>query len=173
MSEKTCWPPDIVRNAAQESLAEAKAKRNMLAVAVAVADELDGLLEKFSQWKTIRVTAWIIRFTQNSRAKKSKRLEGPLTADETKKAELFWVKRVHAQATADGRYQEDKLQLNLQPNRDGVLECHGRGQGHYPIFLPDGQQYTEKLAAQAHVAVLHGGVGSTMAKVREYYWVPR
>ena len=27
--------------------------------------------------------------------------------------------------------------------------------------------------AQAHVAVLHGGVGSTMAKVREHYWVPR
>lgn len=26
--------------------------------------------------------------------------------------------------------------------------------------------------AQAHVAVLHGGVGSTMAKVREHYWVP-
>ena len=27
--------------------------------------------------------------------------------------------------------------------------------------------------AQAHLATLHGGVGSTMAKVREYYWVPR
>ena len=75
--------------------------------------------------------------------------------------------------TADGRYQEDKLQLNLQKNEDGVLECRGRVQDHYPIFLPDGQRYTEKLVAQAHVAVLHGGVGSTMAKVREHYWVPR
>ena len=72
-----------------------------------------------------------------------------------------------------GPYQEEKLQLNLQANEDGVLECRGRVQGHYPIFLPDGQRYTEKLVAQAHVAVLHGGVGSTMAKVREYYWVPR
>lgn len=132
-------------NATQESLAEAKAKQDMLvAVAVAVADKLDDLVEKFSQWKAIRVTAWIIRFTQNSRSKKTKRLEGPLTTDETKKAELFWVKRVQARATADGRYQEDKLQLNLQKNEDGVLECRGRVQDHYPIFLSNGQQYTEE-----------------------------
>lgn len=38
--------------------------------------------------------------------------------------------------------------------------------------LPDGQRYTEKLVTQAHFATLHGGVGSTMTKVREYYWVP-
>ena len=167
LSDKARWPPDIVTNATQESLAETKAKRDMLAVAVAATDELDDILEKFSQWKAIRVTAWIFRFTQNSRAMKTKRLGGPLTANETKKAELFWVKRVQERATADGRYQEDKLQLNLQPNRDGLLECRNRVQGHYPIFLPDGQRYTEKLVAQAHVAVLHGGVGSTMAKVRE------
>ena len=103
----------------------------------------------------------------------TKKLGGPLTAVETKKAELFWVKRVQARASADERYQEDKLQLNLQAKEDGVLECRGRIQGHYPIFLPDRQRYTEKLVAQAHVAVLHWGVGSTMAKVREYYWVPR
>ena len=107
----------------------------MLVIAVAVADQLDDLVEKVSQWKAIRVTAWIIRFMQNSRAKQTKRLEGLLTADETKKAELFWVKLVQARPTADGRYQEDKLQLNLQENEDGVLECCGRVQGHYPFFF--------------------------------------
>ena len=76
-------------------------------------------------------------------------------------------------ATADGRYKDDLLQLNLQPNCDVVLEFRGRVQRHYPICLPDGQRYTEKLVAQAHLATLHGGVGSTMAKVREYYWLPR
>ena len=84
-----------------------------------------------------------------------------------KKAELFWVKRVQAQTIADGRYQEDKLQLNLQANEDGVLECCSRVQGHFPRFPPDGQQYTEKLVAQAFVGVLHGGVGSMMAKIPE------
>ena len=173
LSNKASWPPDIVTSATQESLVEAKAKRDLLSVAVAAADELDDLLEKSSRWRTIRVTAWILRFIQNSPAKKIKRLGGPLTADETKKAELFWGKRVQVRATADGRYKDDLLQLNLQPNCDGVLECRGRVQGHYPIYLPDGQRYTEKLVAQAHLATLRGGVGSTMAKVREYYWVPR
>jgi len=147
-------------------LAGAKAKRDLLAVAVAATDELDDLLQKCSHWKTIRVAAWINRFIRNARTEKIKRLGGLLTAEEMKQAEFFWVKRVQTRATADGRYQEDVLQLNLQPNRDGVLECRGRIQGHYPIFLPDGQRYTEKLVAQAHLATLHGGVGSTMAKVR-------
>lgn len=45
MSDKASWPPDIVTNATQASLAEAKVKQDMLAVAVAVADEQDDLLE--------------------------------------------------------------------------------------------------------------------------------
>ena len=173
MSNEASWPPDIVTSAKQESLAEAKAKQDLLSVAVAAADELDDLLEKSSQWRTMRVTAWILRFIQNSRAKKTKRLGGPLTVDETKKVELFWGKRVQVRATADGRYKDDLLQLNVQPNCDGVQECWGRVQGHYPIYLPDGQRYMEKLVAQGHLATLHGGVGSTMAKVGEYYWVPQ
>jgi len=55
-SDKACWPPDIVTNPTQESLAEAKAKQDMVVVAVVVADKLDDLVEKFSQWRAIRVT---------------------------------------------------------------------------------------------------------------------
>ena len=113
LSNKASWSPDIVTSATQESLAEAKAKRDLLSVAVAAVDELYDLLEKSSQWRTIRVTAWILRYVQNSRAKKAKRLGGPLTMDESKKAELFWEKRVQVRATADGRYKDDLLQLNL------------------------------------------------------------
>ena len=89
LSDKACWPPDIVTSASQESLAEAKAKRDLLAVAVAATDELDDLLEKFSHWKTIRVTAWINRFIQNARTEKIKRLGGPLTAEERNRQSSF------------------------------------------------------------------------------------
>ena len=41
------------------------------------------------------------------------------------------------------------------------------------MYLPDSRRYTEKFATQAHLATLRGGVVSTMAKVREQYWVPR
>ena len=64
------------------------------------------------------------------------------------------------------------MQLNLQRNQSGLLECRGRVQGHYPIYLPDTEIYTEKFVQQAHEDTLHSGVGLTMAKVRENHWVP-
>ncbi len=67
----------------------------------------------------------------------------------------------------------DKLQLNLQPNGEEILECHGRIQGRYPIYLPDDSVFTEKLVRHAHLRTLHGGLGLTMAEVREKYWIPR
>ena len=48
MQHRVRWPPDIVPNACQETLAEAKAIRDVFAVAIAETDELDTLLEKFS-----------------------------------------------------------------------------------------------------------------------------
>ena len=33
--------------------------------------------------------------------------------------------------------------------------------------------FTIKLVFQANLSTLHGGVGLTMAKVREKFWVPR
>ena len=83
------------------------------------------------------------------------------------------MKRVQTRAAADKHYQEDRLQLDLQPNPDGVLECRGRIQGHFPVYFPDSQRFTEKLVAQFDLRTLHGRVVSPMAKVRELYWVPR
>ena len=54
-----------------------------------------------------------------------------------------------------------------------LLECRGRIQGHYPIFLPDSLPFTRKLVNRSHVDTPHGGVTLTMTKVRELYWVPR
>ena len=101
-----------------------------------------------------------------------RKLTGPLTTEETNKANVFWVQRVQTRVPLDKYYQEDQLQLNLQPNSEGVLECGGRIQGHYPVYLPDSQRYTEKFVPQAHLTMRHGGVSSTMAKVQEQYWVP-
>ena len=43
----------------------------------------------------------------------------------------------------------------------------------YPTYLPDQDQFTEKLVMNAHIRTLHGGVGLTMTKLRETYWIPR
>ena len=166
------WSPDIVTSATRESQAEAKATRQIFAVAFAATDELAALLEKCSHWRTLRVCAWVSRFARNSRSPKARRM-GPLTMEEIDKQRLFWVKRVQENCSGGDRFKEDRLQLNLQMNKDEVLECRGRIQGDYPIYLPDTHLYTEKLVSGAHLATLHGGVGLTMARVRESYWVPR
>ena len=161
--------------ASPETIAEAKATREIFAVTLAATatDELDALLDKFCYWKAIRVCAWIKRFFFNVRTRKTSRITEPLTTQELNLVKLLWEKRVQDRAREDERYQEDRLQLNLQPNSDGVLECRGRIQGHHPVYLPDSHQYTKKLVEHAHLSTLHGGVGLTMAKLRERYWVPR
>ena len=42
-------------------------------------------------------------------------------------------------------FAEDKEQLNLQLNAEGLWECRGRIQGEYPIYLPDSAVFTAKL----------------------------
>ena len=173
LSDRESRPPDIITSASAESKAEAKATREIFAGAITTHDDLDVLLEKLNYWEAFRRYAWIMRFTNNAHKKKTSRTTGPLTTAEINQVKLFWEKRVQERAKGDGRYHEDQLQLNLQPNSEGVLECHGRIQGHYPIYLPDSQLYTEKLAEHYHLSTLHGGVGLTMAKVWEFYFVPR
>ena len=61
----------------------------------------------------------------------------------------------------------------MQTNASGLLECHGRIQGKYPIYLPTKAVFARKLVQKVHCETLHGGVGLTMAAVREQYWVPK
>ncbi|KAK3719160.1 hypothetical protein QZH41_005637 [Actinostola sp. cb2023] len=173
LTDKKLWPPDITTTATAESQTEAKALREVFAVAVAEPDALDALLQRSDYWRAMRVCGWVMRFIQNARATKAHRVRGPLTTREIETARLVWVKRAQASASGSDQFEEDKLQLNLQPNSEGVLECRGRIQGEYPVFLPDNQLYTQKVVMDAHLTTLHGGMGLTMAKVRQQHWVPR
>ena len=54
-----------------------------------------------------------------------------------------------------------------------MLECRGRIQGKYPIYLPDSALLAGKIVQWAHVTTLHGGVGLTITRVREKFWILR
>ena len=46
-------------------------------------DEWDALLERSTYWRTMRVTAWVLRFIRNCKARsKSKKMSGPLVTEE-------------------------------------------------------------------------------------------
>ena len=156
------WPPDIETKTTPESQAEAKVIREALAVAQVQEDNLDTLLGKLTLWQTLRVCAWIGRFIHNTRSTRSNRKKGPLTTEEISKQRILWLKRVQETFNTDERFEEHRLQLNLQPNENGLLECRGRIQGVYPIYVPESHQFAHKLVEEAHNRTLHGGVSLTM-----------
>lgn len=171
LSDPAKWPADLVTAPTAESNAEMKATKELFAMAVKADDDLDHLLAKHNYWKTLRVCAWIMRFANNARAKRATRTKGPLTTDEIEKQKHFWLLRVQSRGSES--MEEDRLCLNLQKNKDGLLECRGRLQGVYPIYIPDATTFANKYVEHVHKATLHGGVGLTMAKVREEFWIPR
>ena len=71
------------------------------------------------------------------------------------------------------KFSEDQLRLNLQKNEDGLFECQLRIQGEYHIYVPGDHALARKLVEEVHLKTLHGGVGMTMAGIREKYWIPK
>lgn len=173
LSDPGKWPPDLFTVPTAESNAEAKVIKEVLATALTSEDELSVLMEQHSLLKALRVCAWVARFITNSRKPKSRRVKGPLTTDEMKYQEAWWTRRAQEEARSSKNFEADKLQLKLQPDDSGILECRGRIVGAYPIYLPDGNAFTHKFVQRAYLATLHGGVTLTMTKVRETHWIPR
>ena len=148
LSDPAKWPADLVTAPTAESNAEMKATKELFAMAVKADDDLDHLLAKHNYWKTLRVCAWIMRFANNARAKRATRTKGPLTTDEIEKQKHFWLLRVQSRGSES--MEEDRLCLNLQKNKDGLLECRGRLQGVYPIYIPDATTFANKYVEHVH-----------------------
>ena len=175
LSNYAQWPPNITTKTSLESQAEEKIVKELFKFTRIDSDDLDPLVEKFDFWKLVRVCAWITRFAENARMKENKenRRCGPLEEGEIEKQVKFWIKRAQRSAEGTENLERDRMQLNLQLNSEGLLECRGRIQGQYPIYLPDCHAITAKIVNEGHLRTLHGGIGATMTQVRECYWVPR
>ena len=110
------------------------------------------------------MSVWIGRFIHNALSTRSNRNKGPLTTGEIIKQRIPWLKRVQESFKTDERFEEHRLQLNLQPNENGLLECRGRIQGVYPIHVPELHQFARKLVEEAHDRTPHEVVSLSMAK---------
>ena len=174
MADSSKWPPQFATNASEISDGERKVQQELSVVGVEVSNYLDTILSKFGLRKATRFFGWVSRFIHHSR-NPSKKTDGAMTTDEVLAREMFWMQRTQQQAVISEKFVEDKLQLNLQLNADGICVCCGRIQGEYPkqLDLPDSSLFTAKLVQRAHLCTLHGGVGLVMAKIREMYWIPR
>ena len=164
------WPENPVTEKTAASEAEAKMIREVVSLAKDQkkpnSNVFEDLLDHFDLRRALRIQAWVQRFTTNRDRR------GPLTSEDLQGVRNWWIKRVQSQDSHRPHFKETCRVLNLQPNADGLLECHGRIQGNYPIYLPTDSTFTRKLVQRIHVETLHGGVTLTMAAVREKYWVP-
>jgi hypothetical protein len=134
-------------------------------------DKWDALLERNTYWRTLRVTAWALRFLNNclARVRWNQKRSGPLVSEEITVARNAWVRSVqqgvNPELQAPGwRIVEDEVTI--------VLKCKGRVPGCEPIHL-DGGLFVEKLIAHTHSKIKHFGVANTMAALREQWWIPR
>jgi len=172
-SDASNWPPDIMLEPTPETMAEAKVKWEALSIAIPTGDALDQVLNSHPLPRVLQIGVWVWRFIHNCQVQPRNWKNGPISTDEMQCQELWWIKQAQQSAQQQANFQADKRQLNLQENDQQVLERRGHIMGEYPIYLPDNHPFTAKLVFKVHLPTLHGGVGLTMAKVCEKYWVPR
>ena len=67
LCKQDVWPDGITTVSTVESRAELKPVKEILAIAVEEKNLFDDLLEKYELWKTIRIMAWIKRFSFNAK----------------------------------------------------------------------------------------------------------
>ena len=68
-------------------------------------------------------------------------------------------------------------QLSENESKDGILENEtifqdSRIKDYKPILLPKRGEFTRRLIEHYHLKTIHGGVQSTMTKIREKFWIP-
>jgi hypothetical protein len=173
----TKWPPNQVLKANREVEEELKPTKNQQALTTLkqsiTIDIWEELLKKFSLRKALKIRAQFNRFAKNRKVSCENRKTGPLTSEEIEESELWWIKRTQSEIKEDPEFQDIRLQLNIQLNGNGVLECRGRIEGDFPMYLPRSSTFAKKVVERAHLATLHGGVSMVMAKVRERFWIPK
>eukprot|EP00795_Rhopilema_esculentum_P008342 gene8342-14309_t len=167
LSSKEDWPVQPEIGESKETEAEKLPKKERLMLAKeekVVTNAVKDLLEKHTLWKTLRITALVLRFVTNCR--RQEKQTGMLTAEEIESAEMFWIREVQ-------QAKEIRPDVPLKKDPLGIWRCHGRVPDYNPIFLPRSNTYVERLIEQCHRRMLHGGVSVTMSCIRERFWVPK
>ncbi|XP_064635803.1 uncharacterized protein LOC135492984 [Lineus longissimus] len=139
--------------------------------------------------KLLRVTALVTRAFRSGPINRSM-----LTAEDVNKAEKLWISHIQTTAYADvltyfqclhsgraTRFPKRQAiinQLGLFIDKSNIIRCGGRISAadvapdrKYPILLPHRSYLTTLVIQNAHHTMVHYGVGSTMAHLRNKYWI--
>ncbi|GBN70409.1 hypothetical protein AVEN_118910-1, partial [Araneus ventricosus] len=147
------------------------------------------VLENYSSLRRLyRVTAWIKRFIK--RVKKIVTTKGPLTTEELEEAEMYWIQVEQRQCYSEefetlagvGQVKKNSSLYNFGPFLDdkGILRMGGRleysdfsSDEKHPIILPRNSSLTGLIVQDEHICMKHGGIATTLAKIRSRFWIPK
>ena len=167
LSNEMKWPkqPEIVETTDATEEIIATGERMLLEQNSDISTRMyHSLLTKFKFSKLLRITAFIKRFIYNCL---KARHSGALITKEIKLAELFWIK------VAQIEINEEIKEFQLRRDQDEIFRCYGKVSFYHPIFIPRRHVLAEKIVEMYHEQTIHGGVQTTMSKVRERFWIPR
>lgn len=121
--------------------------------------------------KVLKITFWVIRFTNNAQ-KKNHKIRGVLIAAELDKEEQYWIRQIE-----NGRFPPDIMlrETNTMEVNERLAEYHpffdknqilrigGRLQRltesldvKHPVRLPNDHNFVKLIVMHAHCKVMHG-----------------
>ena len=168
------WPEQKEITPTRESEKEGKLVREVICVAAEQEEEFKEISHKYNFWEVVRIISWVFRFIPHCRNNgMMSYLLGPLDTAESEKAQLFWIKHEQQKTEKTNSFKENQVCLNLQKNNAGIYQRMGRIQGQHPLYIPRRSILAEKIAHEAHKRTMHWRVISTMAAIREIYWITK
>lgn len=155
------------------------------------------IASRFSNFSRLcLVTAYVMRFINNCRAKTNARRTdqivsteiGPLSRDEYQHAERFWLIKSQnvdfpneiKMCQENGNLHKSSKLYGLSPFLDtnGLLRVGGRlahasipYAAKYPIILSGNSKIAKMIIQRIHLEMLHGGSQLTTRTIREKYWI--
>lgn len=161
---------------------ELKKSVTLAAMTVNVNDHiLDSLKNQSSHWRVVRITATILRFVNNFKAKWGPpnitfKQTGILTTEELIQAETILVKQAQKSFQTTAEFKKSKT-LTPFVDKDGIVRVGGRVEkavisydNRHPAILPY-NHWLSKLVVMRQHQYGHPGVATTSAKVRRRFWI--
>ena len=181
VKEESFWPKQEPISDTEET--EEERATSMVALDITDEDGLGSIMDVTrygTLWKLFRITAWVVRFVWNIRAKlrgKQKISDEFLHTEETEAARKMWLISAQEDLKKEKHFPELEKRLGIKEN-DGILRCYGRldhavlgEEAKHPVILPKHHPVTRLIVDSCHRHVLHGGTRNTLAEFRSQYWM--
>ncbi|GFY40197.1 integrase catalytic domain-containing protein [Trichonephila inaurata madagascariensis] len=175
-SDKESWPCSEVSETPDEAFLE---RRKTVVTNLATGNEVrfgERFLYFSSYKKILRMTAYVLRFCNNIK-RNSPKLVNSLSCEEIQKAEENLIKILQSEWPSEIREKYKDMIQFFEEN--GILKVQTRlifsqdpEDFTHPTVLPD-HPLLERLVLYTHRSLMHAGVLTTLAQLREKFWIPK